>query len=367
MRSEIFVSEVPKALTFYSKKYDNILLTGDFNITPENHHLKDFTDSNDFENLVKGPTCYKITSPTTIVLFLRNRKYCFMKSSTKKIGILDNHKLIYTSLKSTYVKGNPKFVCYRCLKNFNKELFKKNLSENLKNIGNSFEVFNDAFTSTLDCYAPLKKKKIRSNHNKFMTKKLRKEVMTRSRLRKNYNKNRTYENWSNYKKQRNIYTNILKKTKTDYFNNIDIKNITDNKRFWAAVKPFLADKSKTCNNIISNENDKSMKDGKEIANKFNKYFANIIKKLNLKKNARTSFESQESCRMIKMKFGKENLPSELFTEDTVANAIKNLPTGKASVSNDIPVSIMKETFDAYRPNLTQIMNDCMKNNFFLIY
>ena len=57
-------------------------------------------------------------------------------------------------------------------------------------------------------------------------------------------------------------------------------------------------------NIILNENDKTIKDGKEIANKFNKYFANIIKKLNLKKNTGTSFDSQDSCRMIKMKFGK---------------------------------------------------------------
>ena len=58
-------------------------------------------------------------------------------------------------------------------------------------------------------------------------------------------------------------------------------------------------------NIILNENDKAIKDGKEIANKFNKYFANIIKKLNLKENTRTSFDSQDSCRMIKMKFGKK--------------------------------------------------------------
>ena len=58
-------------------------------------------------------------------------------------------------------------------------------------------------------------------------------------------------------------------------------------------------------NIILNENDKAIKDGKEIANKFNKYFANIIKKLNLKENTGTSFDSQDSCRMIKMKFGKK--------------------------------------------------------------
>ena len=138
-----------------------------------------------------------------------------MKSSTSETVISDDHKTTYTFLKSTYDKGKPKFVYYRCFKNFNKELSKKNFSENLKNTGNSFEVFYGTFTNTLDCYASLKKKKNLSNHNKLMTEKLRKEVMTRSYLRNKYNKNRTYENWSNYKKQRNICTNILKKTKTD--------------------------------------------------------------------------------------------------------------------------------------------------------
>ena len=71
------------------------------------------------------------------------------------------------------------------------------------------------------------------------------------------------------------------------------------------MKPFFINKSKIRNNIILNENYKTIKDGKEIANKFNKYFANIIKKLNLKKDTGSSFESQESCRMIKGKFGNE--------------------------------------------------------------
>ena len=60
-----------------------------------------------------------------------------------------------------------------------------------------------------------------------------------------------------------------------------------------------------------------------------------------------------------MKFGNENFSFEVFTEDTVA--IKNLLTGKGSAS----VSIMKEAIDAYCPKVTQIMNYCLKNNFFL--
>ena len=52
LRSEIFISEVTKALTLYSEKYDNVLLMGSFNMTPENHHPKDFIDSNNFGNLI---------------------------------------------------------------------------------------------------------------------------------------------------------------------------------------------------------------------------------------------------------------------------------------------------------------------------
>ena len=46
-----------------------------------------------------------------------------------------------------------------------------------------------------------------------------------------------------------------------------------------------------------------------------------------------------------MKFGNENFSFEVFAEETAANAIKNPPTGKTSVSNDIPVSIMEKTIE----------------------
>ena len=98
LRFEVFISEVTRALTFYRGKYYDILLMCDFNMTPENHHIKQFTDSNDFENLIKQSTCCKSISPTTIDLFLTHRKGCFMKSSINERGKSDHHKLIYTFL-----------------------------------------------------------------------------------------------------------------------------------------------------------------------------------------------------------------------------------------------------------------------------
>ena len=63
-----------------------------------------------------------------------------------------------------------------------------------------------------DIHAPIKKRYIRANHGPFM-KALQKAVMTRSRLRKKYLKNKTQFNESAHKKQRNYYVSLFLKEK----------------------------------------------------------------------------------------------------------------------------------------------------------
>ena len=64
-----------------------------------------------------------------------------------------------------------------------------------------------------------------------MTKTLRKAIMTCSRLKNIYSKKRSYDNWDKYKIKRNFCVKLLCKTKQDYFNNNDIKSVSDTKKF----------------------------------------------------------------------------------------------------------------------------------------
>ena len=65
---------------------------------------------------------------------------------------------------------------------------------------------------TLNLFAPIKKKYARGNQIPFMTKDLSKEMMTRSRLRTKYLKDKTEENRLLYT-QRNKCVSLLRKTK----------------------------------------------------------------------------------------------------------------------------------------------------------
>ena len=99
---------------------------------------------------------------------------------------------------STFCKGPSKFIYCRSYNSF-KEQFKDVLIERLVSSGNFEELF-DTFLATLNEHAPLKKKKIRYNHQVFLSKTLRKAIMKRSKLRNRFNKKRSSENWQNYKR-----------------------------------------------------------------------------------------------------------------------------------------------------------------------
>ena len=66
--------------------------------------------------------------------------------------------------------------------------------------------------------------------------------MVRCRLKNHFLKNRSEEDEKVICKQRNKCVSLLRKSERDYFANLNKKNITDNKRFWKTVKPFLSKK-----------------------------------------------------------------------------------------------------------------------------
>ena len=72
-----------------------------------------------------------------------------------------------------------------------------------------------------------------------MTKSLGKAFMHRSKLKNIYNKYRTEDNWINHEKQRNFCVSPLRKTKTEYFQKLNVKDLSDNRKFWKTIKPFF--------------------------------------------------------------------------------------------------------------------------------
>ena len=65
-----------------------------------------------------------------------------------------------------------------------------------------------------------------------MYKALRKTVMHRLKLKNVYDKYRSEDNLANYKKQINFCVKLLRKTKTEYFQKLNVKAQSD---FWLSI------------------------------------------------------------------------------------------------------------------------------------
>ena len=93
----------------------------------------------------------------------------------------------------------------------------------------------------------------------------------------------TKEEIRNYKKQRHFCYKLFKKERRKLYNNLNIKDITDNKNFWKTLKALLISDKRICGsskiNLVVDE--KNLSDDRKIAETYNNYFNNAVKFLNL--------------------------------------------------------------------------------------
>ena len=134
-------------------------------------------------------------------------------------------------------------------------------------------------------------------------------MMLRSRLKNNFNKKRSDENWNSYK-QNNFCVKLLHQTKEKYFSEINVKSISDHKNCWKTIKSFFSNKGLNTNNMMLVEDNEIVCEEEIIVNIMNNYFTDITTHLKLKptkidpkaniESIIDTFQNYESVQRIKL-------------------------------------------------------------------
>ena len=226
------------------------------------------------KNLVNVNTCFKsLEKPHCIDLFLTNNYRSFLSTCALSSGLSDFHKLVVTVMKTTFPKANPKKIFYRKYKNFDVSNFSNHLIHHISahaETRTSFKKFQEIILHELNIHAPWKQNFIRANEVPYMNKKLRKAIMTRSRLANEYHNTKSLT--ETFKKHKNYCNRLYKRERNIFFKNIDTNSITDNKKFWRTMSPFLTDKGTRNSSIKLIEETKIIIDDAEVAETLNTYF-----------------------------------------------------------------------------------------------
>ena len=215
-----------------------------------------------------------------------------------------------------------------------------------------------------------------------MTKQLRKMIMNRSRCKNAYFKNKTVENWENYRKLRNECVKLTKKVKREYFDKLNINSFSDNKKFWSTIKPFFSDKNKKSGKIILVENNEIITDNKLNAEIMNEYFVNITHTLDIPDITKEMLPVDVTCidtiDEIIYKFSKHpsitkinkitKLATGFFFEKVdqkqIESEILSLNAKKSGGPDAIPPKIIKDSYIVLTQPLTKLFNMSVDENIF---
>ena len=108
--------------------------------------------------------------------------------------------------------------------------------------------------------------------------------MLRFKLRNIFLKEKSLEPKKAYNKQRNICVKMVKRAKKGHFQNINLSEINDSKKFWKTVRPPFDNKVKTSQKINLTEKNVLVISDVEIGKTFKEYFDEIVPKINIIQN-----------------------------------------------------------------------------------
>ena len=156
-----FFTEIERGMDFFSSKYENYIVNGDFNCEVSEFVKSNFMDSYNLYILVKDPTCFKSDNPRCIDLILTNRKHDFQNTTTTETGLSDFHAMIVSMLKSGFIKRGPRIITYRDYGSFSAVGFRSDLMDNIRSNWSGcgdYGAFDSMVTDILVQHAPIKNK-----------------------------------------------------------------------------------------------------------------------------------------------------------------------------------------------------------------
>ena len=240
-----------------------------------------------------------------------------------------------------------------------------------------YSTFNAVVKKVLNVHAPLKTKYVRANDGPFMTKAQRKAIMLRTHLRNRYNKERKPGNWNAFKKQRNKCIKTLWQAERDYYGNLDVKSITDNRKFWKTVKLLFSEEVQTSSHITLLDNGSLISDDFQVAEMMNDYFIYITETLGISKdvgNVSTIIEDTDYVeRAIRKHRSHPNIQriranasqaNEFDCQKTsvmeVEQQIRKLKPKKATPYGKVPAKMLKQNSSIFSDYLTSFFNNMVE-------
>lgn len=363
--------EFSRLLGNVSDSYDNMIISGDFNLpnilweTPEN------TTGSDEIAFLELLNDYFLTQMNTAATRGNNTLDLVITNTPEKIrireilspedgGILTDHAIILFDLlalvpralkhkRFVYDYRNADFIGLRSY--LQQTAVLSNTISEKENINDDWISWKSAFQAAVKQFVPSKKIRGR-NSPPWISGEILHAIKKKARIRRQFIRSRTDHLKEKFKRQRSVVKHLLKESRDQFFGSLDRELKNNPKRFWSLLK--LKSKSSNFPQTMSMASDNNTRikanDPDDIANLFNRYFTSVF----------TTDHGTSIMDDLQPDDTDESLLTSsgtlTFTKETVEASLKKLDPSKALGPDGIPARLLKETAIQVAPSLCALFN-----------
>lgn len=349
-----FLNDFDNILSTVCTIVDELICLGDFNVNflNFNNPISVCFESYNLIQLINEPT--RITGRTSTLLdpiFVSNNELV-NSFGTFSVENLSDHNMVFCDLKLDEVRIKPKFVTYRCFKEFDYNLFLYDLL-NLSwfdivrehNIDRKIELLNNFVISLFDLHAPVRTVRVTKPKAPWLTPNLKLIMKERDKAKQKFNRSKTDIDWLRYKELRNYTVSMMRREKSGYISFVNSEN--NLRKTWTTLKNL---------NICPNSN-KDIPTELSDSNEINNYFA-------------TFFQNNSNNCDEKVNFYNSNIFKQdinfIFTPTSVEEVNKilgELQSNAYGVDN-ISLRMLKYCSPHIIQFIVHIINSCIEQNYF---
>ena len=366
--SKSFVKLLEQKMRTVRKENKELIIIGDLNCdysSPSTHdEIKATFHNNGFIQLVKDVTRITNNSSTLIDVILTNCPEYIVHTKVLMCSLSD-HEMVGIVRKKIHHKYKPKTIRSRNFKNYNPV----QISSELKNINwepfynceepnSAWKLLRQIISETCDRYIPFTSKIIKGKPCPWLTEKLKSEMNFRDKLLRKARKTEQSTDWKSYKCQKNKVTNLIKKAKSEYHQNLLNENTNKPEQFWKCIKklfPVKPNTNSTCDKFVINGEMSS--DKKLIVDGFCNFFQTVASKLKTNSIKLKDFvwhrPSARTPSVFTFRF-------KYVSVVEVRKQLKSLNRKKAEGSDGIPSCILKDCAQELAPPLAHLINLSLK-------
>ena len=353
-----FLDDFSEFLAIIHPNYDNILITGDFNIHVDNKEnlrairFTDLLESMDFTQHVNKPTHNRGHTLDLVITKGLNTKI----SSISDPLLSDHYCIFFTVEKIKIQKNVQRRVMKRYLTPAVEEQFKRLMNTDTNKTHNLDEKdpvtsFNTKVKMALDSIAPLKHKNIAKQTAPWRNEDIKLLKKSCRKAERKWRRTKLQTHRDTYLELRSAFNKALRSARKDHFSNLITTNQNNPKVLFSIINSLLNPDSKTANEMSSPTK------CEEFAAYFRDKISDIRVEITRTKPANSG---------LKIPYPALNATMNQFAPvnmETLSKAVSKLSPSTCAL-DPIPTKFFKSVFDSVSTDILSIINSSLKSGIF---